>query len=260
MNPLIRNILGISTIIAVLLGGFAVARIAGTFDKSIDPSSLRSFAVSGEGRVVAVPDIAQFTFSVITQGGADIAKLQQDNVEKTNRVIAFLKGEGVDEKDIKTQSFHLEPRYQYFSCGPSRIGGPEACPPPEIVGYSITQSVSVKVRDFGKVGRVLGGAVDNGANSVSQLNFTVDDPTELENEARKQAMDKARTKAEGIAEAGGFRVGQLLSIDEGGYYPPQPYYERAFAADGIGGGGAVPQVEPGSQEIIVNVTLRFAIE
>ena len=93
------------------------------------------------------------------------------------------------------------------------------CPPPEIVGYSITQTVSVKVRNFEKIGDLLSGIVDNGANSVSGISFTVDNSTKLENEARKNAMTEAKEKAKAVAEAGGFRLGRLLSVEEGGQYP-----------------------------------------
>jgi len=132
--------------------------------------------------------------------------------------------------------------------------------PPEIVGYSITQSVLVKIRDFDKLGVVLGGVVDNGANSVSQFNFTIDDPTSVQDEARAEAIEKAQKKAKAIAKAGGFRLGKLLSIEEGGYYP-QPTYAYESKAYGVGGGSdAAPSIEPGSEEVIVNVTLRYEIK
>src|SRR3989344_112048 len=128
--------------------GFSFPKWVGSYSKSIDPSAIRSFNVSADEKVIAIPDVAQFTFSVISQGGLDIAKLQQDNVGKTNKIISYLKSSGIKEEDIKTESFNLEPRYQYFSC--PRDGGP--CPPSEIVGYSVNQTVSVKSRDFNKSG------------------------------------------------------------------------------------------------------------
>lgn len=268
MNERIKNFVGIAIVIGALALGYAAVEYSDAFSKSIQPSSFRSFTARGEGKVIAVPDVAQFTFSVITQGGTDIARLLRENTEKVNRAIAFVKSNGVDPKDVKTQGYNLEPRYQYFNCPtplvfPNRPE-PQPCPPPEITGYTITQTVLVKVRDFGKIGETVGGVVDNGANSVSQLSFAVDDESAFESEARNKAIAQAKEKAKEIAKAGGFRVGRLLGIDESGYIP---YYGDYF--DGRGGGGiaplaaekaAPPVIEPGSQEITVNVVLRYEIE
>ena len=136
-----------------------------------------------------------------------------------------------------------------------------ACPSPEIVGYTVRQIVSIKMRNFEIVGDILSGVVDNGANSVSQLSFTVDDPTAVENEARAEALVKAKDKAKAMAEAGGFRMGKLLNISEGGAFP---YYDRTYALEAYGKGGDVaaaptPTIEPGSQEFRVTMTLTYEI-
>lgn len=258
MNDRIKNLLGLSIVITVLVFAYAVASYVRSYGRSIQPGTFRSFAVSAEGKIVAVPDVAQFTFSVITQGKIDIAKLQKENTEKVNKAIEFVKSNGVDDKDIKTQNYNLEPRYQHFSC--PEDGG--KCPPPEIVGYSIHQTVLVKIRDFTKIGPLLSGVIENGANSVSQLSFTIDDPTEVQNKARAEAIEKAKQKAKAIAKAGDFRVGRLLSIEEGGFYPP-PYYGyggESISALSVEKALPAPRIEPGSQDITVNVTLRYEIE
>lgn len=270
MSEKIRNALGVAIIIAILLLGYAAVSYVGVYGKSIQPGSYRSFAASGEGKVVAVPDVAQFTFTVISEGGKDIAALQKENITKVNRAIDFVKAKGVDAKDIKTQSYNLSPRYENYSCpeplpyvmGGSKSSAARSCPPPEIVGYSITQSVSVKVRDFSKIGDVLSGVVGSGANSVSQLYFTVDEPTELQNQARTQAIQKAQAEATSIARAAGFRLGKLISIEEGSGYPIYAYdkFGAAPLAAERGGGEIAPSIEPGSEEIKVNVTLRYEIE
>ena len=278
MNHRIQNYLGIAIIAGVLMVGISAMSYASYYGKSIEPSSFRSFAASGEGKAIGIPDVAQFNFSVITEGGTDIAKLQKENTDKVNKIIAFVKSEGVEAKDIETQNYDLNPRYQNYTCGPiiyregdvvypsgagdsTSISMPsKVCPPPAIVGYTITQSVSVKVRDFSKIGEILSGVVANGANSTSGLSFRIDDPTELQNEARAEAIEKAKAKAKSIAKAGGFRLGRLLSIDEGGYYPYQTYEK-------YGRGGAIDTamapaltIEPGSEDIIVTVTLRYEID
>lgn len=259
MNTKIKDLLGAAAILALVVGAYASV----VYAKSMRPGQYREFAVSGEGKVVSVPDIAQFTFSVISEGGKDLAALQESNVKKTNSAIDFLKSQGIDAKDIKTQSFNVEPRYQYSTCS----GSTGICPPPSIVGYNIRQTVLVKVRDFAKTGDALSGVVTNGANEVSSLTFTVDDPSKLQNEAREEAIREAREKAEAIAEAGGFKLGELQAIDEGGY-APVPYYAYGRGGDASNGVAmesaamkvAPPTVEPGSQDVTVTVTLRYRIK
>ncbi len=250
--------LGAALVVAVFLFAVGYLSYVNVYSKSIQPSSYRSFSVTGEGKITAIPDIAQFTFSVITEGGKDIAALQKDNTGKTNKAIDFLKAQGVDAKDIKTTNYNLSPKYQYYNC-PHPESSIIPCPPADIVGYTITQTVSVKIRDFTKIGSALGGVVENGANFVSSISFTIDDQTGVENQAREKAIAQAREKAELVAKAGGFRVGRLISIDEG-YIPYYGY--------GLGGGdmklestpSATPTIEPGSQEVIVNITLRYEIQ
>ncbi len=255
MDEKVRSYLGGAAVIGILAVSYAAVVGVRTYSQSIEPSSFRSFSVTADAKVVAVPDVAAFTASVITEGGLDLGALQEANIEKTNAVIAYVKDEGVDEKDVKTEGYSVEPRYQYYGCETG------TCPPPRIVGYTVRQTVSVKVRDFAKAGEILGGVVTKGANSVSSLSFTIDDPTEVQAEARAEAIEKAKAKARVIADEAGFNVGRLLSIDEGGYVPPMPYYYRE--AYGMGGAGDAAKVaasiEPGSQDVTVTVTLRYEI-
>ena len=240
-------------ILVMLVVGFSFAKWVKYYSKSIDPSSVRSFSVSAEGEAISIPDVAQFTFSVINEGGLNVTSLQESNINKTNQIIDFLKSEGVAKEDIKTQNYDLQPRYQYYSC--PRNGG--VCPPAEVIGYTINQTISVKIRNFEKAGDILANTVQKGASSVSQLNFTIDDPTSIQDKARGEAIEKAKEKAKSIAKAGGFRLGQLLSIQERDY--STPVYERFDSAIGIGGGLSVPKIEPGSQETKVTVTLIYEI-
>lgn len=244
--------------LSVLVVALSAWNYASSYADSIQPSSFRSFAVAGEGKITAVPDIAQISFSVLTEGNKDLGSLQSQNTEKMNKAIAFLKEQGIEEKDIKTQQYNISPRYQYYSC-PSQTYATQPCPPADIVGYSINQNVEVKIRDFAKIGPVLGGLVENGANTVSQLAFAIDDPTAVEMEARKEAMEKAKAKAEEIAEAGGFSVGRLLSVDENNYYPRPMMYKETLGMGGVAMDAAAPSIQPGSQEVTVSVMLRYEI-
>lgn len=264
MTEKTKNYLGWVLIIGVLLVALSAWRYVSAYARSIQPAAFRSFSASGEGKVVVVPDVAQFTFSVITEGGTDISKLQTSNTEKTNQAIKFLRDLGLEETDIKTENYNLSPRYQSSACY-QPFAGNTPCPPPEIVGYSISQSVSVKIKKehFAKIGEALSGVIKQGANSVSQLNFTVDDPLAAENEARAQAIAQAKVKARSIAKAAGFSLGELLGIDEGGPDYPLPKF---YGLEAMGRGGDMvasvpaPVIQPGSQEVRVFVTLRYEID
>ena len=258
MDKKIKNHLGIGALVSMVILATSSLIFANIYSKSIEPSSYRSFSVSGEGKVVAVPDVAQFSFSVITEGGKNIGDIQQENTQKANRAIALLKDSGIEDKDIKTASYSLQPRYQYFSCPVSKNSSAKPCPPPEIVGYTISQTVSVKIRDFEKIGEILSGVVLSGVNSVSELSFTIDDRTEIENQARQEAIAVAISKAESIAQAGNFNLGKILSINENSF----PVFNQ-YKTLGIGGSEdfavSAPVIEPGSQEVSIGVTISYEI-
>ena len=265
MEKHLKSYFIIGTVVFALLLGFWYVK---TYARSVPP--MRTFSVQGEGKVVAIPDVALISFSVLTEGGKDLAALQKENTEKGNKIIAFIKKSGVESKDIQTESYTITPRYENYTCGIRilesgmlRPDGEEVCPPPAIVGYSVYQQISVKVRDLGAAGAIVSGVVTEGANNVSGPNFTIDEPEKLQNEARAKAVANARTKARILARAGGFRLGKPVSIYEG-YATPYPmrYALESAKADGIGGDMEValaPTFEPGSEDIRASVSMTYEI-
>lgn len=253
MDQRLKNYLGVGGILALTAFSFSAVFLALSYAEANRPV-LGNFSVSAEGKIVAVPDIAVFTFSVLTQGDTRLAKLQQENTGKANETIAYLKQTGIESKDIKTERYAIEPRYQNVFCRPGA-----ACPPPEIVGYTVHQTISVKIRDFTKIGDVLTGVVQKGANTVSELSFAVDDPEELENKVRAEALEKAQEKARALAKSGGFRLGKLLAIEEGGV-GPRLFQLQAVPKGGGFGGESAPLIEPGSQELTVTMTLTYEMK
>jgi len=258
MSNEIKNYLGITAIGAIVLFLVISFWYVNSYSKTV--AFQRTFTVSGEGKVVAIPDIAEFSFGVLTEGGKDIAALQKENSEKINKIISFLKDSGIEEKDIKTQYYNISPRYQNFSCPIFQNEKPGVCPPAEIIGYSISQSVLVKVRDINKAGEIVAGVVDRGANNVWGPNFSVDDSSQFQAQARQEAINKAKAKAEAIAKAAGFKLGKLISIQEGVNFPLWMRSSYAFSQNGKGGNDSFAYIEPGSQEISVSVTLNYEIK
>ncbi|MDP3964626.1 MAG: SIMPL domain-containing protein, partial [bacterium] len=180
------------------------------YSRSIDQTyPNRTFTVDGEAKMETATDIATFTASVVTEGGKNVADIQKQNVDKMNIINAFLKEKGVEKKDLQTSQYALTPRYTYFPCD-----GRSVCPPAVISGYTLTQTLSVKVRNLETIGDILSGIVEKGANNVSGISFTVDDDTDARQIARTEAIAKAKMKAAEVAKAGGFRLGKLVSLYE----------------------------------------------
>jgi uncharacterized protein YggE len=180
-----------------------------------------------------------------------------------NAVLAYLKEAGVDEKDVKTEYYNLTPRYEY----PETICTQWGCPPrndePKLIGYQVSQSVSVKVRDTAKSGEIISGVGGKGATNVSSLSFTIDDEEALKTEARKLAILDAEKQAGELAS--NLKV-EIVRMN--GYWEEQSspsYY-------GMGGGmeyskdmamsleQATPELPTGENTITVRVNVSYEIE
>lgn len=201
---------------------------------------------SGEGKVYTKPDVAFVDFSVVTQG-ARINDVQDANSKKMNKVITFLKSSGIEEKDIKTTNYSLYPQYVY-----------EGYRVPQITGYQINQTVSIKIRDLDKVGEILQGVVEVGINQVNSLYFGVENDEELKEQAREMAIKDAKEKAEKLASQIGVNLKKIVGFSETTNGYPVPMYGKGEY--GIGGGGNSPNIEIGENEITVNITLTYEIE
>lgn len=177
--------------------------------------------VRGEGEVLAKPDIGQFSFAVRAEGD-DAATAQELSAESINAIIAYLGDAGVEEKDIKTANYNLNPRYRYEEriCLENSF-----CPPtePVIDGYEVTQRVEVKVRDLDQSGDLISGVGERGATNISGLQFTIDDETVLKAEAREKAIANAKEKAGELADDLDVRIVRMVGYYEEEMYP-QPYY------------------------------------
>jgi hypothetical protein len=213
-------------------------------------------SVSGEGTAYAVPDIATLNLAVRTNG-TTLKDVASSNSQKNNQVIAFLKSKGVDEKDIKTIFYNVTPQYQYDN-RPCLANG--ICPvqsPPRIVGYEVSISLAVKVRNLDSVGDILSGAVAAGANEVSGPNFTVDNEDKAKEDARALAIKNAKEKAEALAKAMGVRLIKISGFSESGDGGPIYYASKGMAMESVA--PAVPVIQPGQNEVRVTVTLTFEV-
>jgi uncharacterized protein YggE len=226
-----------------------------------------TISVSGHGEFLAVPDIAQFSFSVVSDKPT-VAQAQADATAKINAITAYLKSAGIDEKDIQTSDYSIYPQYDYQSAvcpQPAVQSGNSAsaiyCPPGRQVlkGYEVRQMTTVKVHDTGKAGELLSGVGSKGATEVSGLTFTFEDPDAPKTQARDKAIADAKQKAEVLAKQLGVHLVRVVSFQEnGGGYPTPIYYK---AADGMGGATAqsAPEISTGQNKITDDVTITYEI-
>lgn len=221
-----------------------------------NPDVSSAISVSGKGEVFAVADTGTFNFSVVEEG--KLAKdAQTKATEKINKAIDYLKKSGIDEKDIKTLSYNIYPKYEYSGASPC---SGYYCPPQRstIVGYEVSQTIEVKVRDTEKVGELLSGVGSLGVSDVSGLSFGIDDEEALKEEARSMAIEDARAQAEKLAKDLGVKIVRIISFSENsGGYPV--YLEKA--AYGMSGDSVpvAPEIPVGENKISSNVTITYEI-
>jgi len=171
------GVLGVGVVLFFYAIAFKNIREAKHIGKA--PSEVKTIVIDGAGKVTAVPDIGTVDVGFMTEG-RDVQSIQKQNVSKMNALIDALVKLGLDKKDIQTTQYQIYPKYDYLN-GRSILSG-----------YTINQSVTVKIRDLDKISAVLAKAGDSGANQVGGLNFTFDDPENLRVQARNKAILNAK--------------------------------------------------------------------
>lgn len=213
-----------------------------------------SIQMTGHGEVMAAPDTAYVTSGVTSQGSTAQEALAA-NTKDMAALIDVLKTSGVASEDIQTSGFSVNPNYVYSD--QKDANGYQL--PPKIVGYTVTNSVTVHVRDLGILGTTLDKAVSVGANTINGINFAVEDPSELYSQARKAAFADAKGKAELYSETAGIQLGaiQLINEQQGFTQPPQPYMVKAMAA--TADRSAPVPVEAGQLTFTIDVNVNWDI-
>ncbi len=203
--------------------------------------------IVAEGEIVGKPDIAEISAGVVSQAPTASAAMR-DNASRMTAVVAALRKAGVAANDIRTSSVNLNPQYRY---GENQ--------PPQLVGYQASNQVTIRFRDIARAGGILDVLVAEGANQINGPNFGLDKPEVAQDAARRDAIAKARARAELYAGAAGLRVKRIMSISEegGGYVrPPMPVMAMAAreAKD------ASTPIEPGESRTTVTVNVSFELE
>lgn len=256
--PLIQNAAAIALgMLAVFLLILAISSLKQYRFIGSGVNATNVISVDGTGDVFAVPDTATFSYSVMTTA-KDVTSAQTEVNTKGNAIMSYLKGQGVDEKDIQTTDYSVNPHYEYGQAACTS----NYCPPGKstLTGYDVSETVTVKVRDTKKAGDLLSGIGSKGATNLSGLSFTIDDQTKLEADARAKAIDDARKKAEELAKELGVSLVRVVGFSENGNRPI--YYAKTMAMD-AGGMAAqsapAPEIATGQNKITSNVSVTYEI-
>lgn len=208
--------------------------------------------VTGQGSVSIAPDMAVLTLSVNREAETAREALDANSLAMKD-VLDAMKDEGIEDKDLQTTGFSIQPRYVYP--GSSASGERK---PPKIVGYTVRNTLNVRVRDITAVGRILDASVTLGVNEGGDIMLTNADPSEAIKRARIEAVGDALEKAETLAKAAGVDTGHILEISEQSFSPrPVPMARAEMSM--VRSADAVP-VASGENTYKVNVNISMAIE
>ena len=229
--------------------------------------------VGGHGEVLAVPDIATFSFSVVSDKST-VAAAQDDSATKANAITAYVTSAGVDTKDIQTTDYSVAPQYEYQNAvcpqaatAPSAVGSGMGvnsvvyCPSGKQVlkGYEVRQQTTIKVRDTSKAGDLLAGVGGKGATEVSGLSFTLDNPEVIQQQARAKAVADAQQQAQALAKSLGVSLGSVSSFYENATQDssrsPMPYATMTSSGKGV----VAPEISTGQNKVTDDVTVTYEI-
>jgi len=229
------------------LAAIAAISPAQALERLIDISNDRWVEVTGEGSISAAPDFVEVTLGV-TSTGKKAGDAVAANAQAANALAALIRSEGVAPADIQTSTVSVSPMFSQTL--------PNQQSAPTVTGYSVSNNLTVRVRDIPHLGALLDKAVTAGANSIYGVGFGHNDLSALLDKARPLAVADARRKAEIYAAAGGGRIGRLMVLtEEGGGRQPPMAFSRAYTA----AAAAPTPIEAGEDKLTVSVNARFEL-
>ena len=213
---------------------------------SITTNKTDLFTVTGEGEATGVPDTAMLSFGV-TKQALTVQQAQNEVNAAANKITDDLKGLGVKIKNIKTTNYSVNPNYDFANAKQT------------VNGYSVSQNMEVKLQPIEQANKAIDIATSDGANVIGGVTFVLDDTTKekLEQQARKDAIEKAKKKAEDTAQLAGIRLGKIINVTEASNDFPRPMYAMDVKAIPPTGGGEPTSVTPGENTVRITVSLSY---
>ncbi len=218
-----------------------------------DAEFKNTIVITDTGEVYAAPDLALVNLMVVNEAKT-VAEAMSENAKRMNKVIEEMKSLDIEEKDLKTVSYNIYPRYEYErdqfgnTIYSKRI----------LAGYEVSQSLQIKIRNLENIGQVIEKGTAVGANDVGNLQFTIDNQDDFKKQAREQAINKARQKAEQMASQLGVRLGRVTSFSENFYVPYYGALDYEMES-GKGGAAPAPDIQTGENKISVSVVITYEI-
>ena len=234
----------------ILVAFLSLALIAPGAARADEAKKTHFLTLQGHGEVKAKPDLAMVEMGTLSQAVTAKAALAA-NTAKVTAIFAMLKASGIDDKDIQTSNFSVGPRYENNSISGRAL---------KIVGYDVTNSVTVTVHKLADLGGILDQAVDAGSNQINNIAFGMNEPQALQDEARKSAVADALRRAKLLSEAAGTKLGAIATITEGGGYAPMPMRERGMQMDSMAKASAPVPVAQGEMSISADVNMVWELE
>ncbi len=211
-----------------------------------------AISIVGTGRVQARPDMAVVSTGVVSEAKTAREALTANTAAMTG-IVEKLKGNGIEDRDIQTSGFAVQPRYTY----PAQQSSGERLPP-RIAGYTVSNQVTIRVRDIAKLGDILDQVVSEGSNQINGVSFTFSEPEKLLDMARARAMADAIRKAKIYTDAAGIGTGSITSISEIDSYQPQLRYDMARSEMAVS--GAPVPMEAGERSLSVQVSVTWELD
>lgn len=234
-------------ILPIIMVSFILVACGGGESQAAEDQQHRIISVSGTGDVAGTPDLAIMQFGVITEGKTAGDAISA-NSREMNAVRAQLKKIGIADRDLQTSNFSLSPKYPAYN-----RNSPEER---KIIGYTVNNTLTVRLRDVEKVGEAIDKATQAGANSMHSLQFGFQNQGDLQDDAQQAAVRDARATAEMLAKEAGVKLGRVMSISVPNFTRgPQPM-ARAAMADFE---SSTP-IEAGESVLSATVSMTFEIE
>ena len=237
-------------LVLVSVGAVGCTEYFGSEEDSVNSSIVSQqnvgIWVTGTGKISVVPDIAVLNLGVQVQKDT-VSEAQQAAATAMDAIMAVLDDYNVDETDIQTQQLSIQPVYRWDD-------GKQT-----LLGYSVTNTITVKVRDIGDAGGIIDAAAAAAGDyiRVNSIGFTVDEPESYLEDVRKEAMEDAEAKAKQLADLGDVKLGKPISITESGdSTPPVIYRDYAESATPDAAGTAI---SPGELEVSLTVQVVYSI-
>lgn len=231
------------TLAFILCFNLKSSRVLAANSGAAAAAAARTINVTGEGEVTIAPDIAYLSIGVVTEKSTT-AEAQSANLIAMNNVINTIKKAGIKDEDIKTTDYSIYPKYNYD----------ENTKVNTLVGYTVSNTLNITVRDISKVGQIIDAAVGNGANTCNSISFGISDYEKYYNMALMNALSNAQGKAKTISKFLNIKLKAPITITENSTEIPRTY---SVSLDNASKSSDSTSIQAGTYKIKASVSLVY---